>query len=180
MLYGEQERGLPFIRFINPTELDKARDSMELLLRLKYPGLDIANIHLWKMIGWDGGPIEEFINQYMHWSKTNRSTLTQINRNSFVDAMMASGIYGDRKIVDEYVDIFLSAQKAGDISDTIYTPYEYEETEPIEKIGKEVGKELNRLFLFGVLAIAGYGLMTTFIPQITKAISQKQKKGAFT
>lgn len=178
MLYGEQDRGLPFIRYVNPTELDKARDAMEKLLRLKYPGIDIANLHLWKMIGWDGGPIEEFLNQYMQWARKNQTSLNQVNRNFFVDEMIANKIYSDRAIVNEYIDVFLQAYNTKQVSDTIYQPWMYEEKELGSVIGTEIGKQFNKVLVAAIVALAVYGIATSFIPQIARA--SQSKKPVFT
>lgn len=168
---GDEQAPAPlFVRLVAPTDLDQTVKRMIDVIKDYYSGVDLLNLGLWRKLGWEGGPVVDFLQRYFIIARTRKEAVNEANMASFV-ADYLSRYPGSRE--DDTVDYFqalVDLAKAGMVPDTIYRPWTYEPQTLAEEIGGVVQKSVvPTIILFGVLAIAAYGVSTTILPQLAKA-----------
>lgn len=166
----ETKPGALFVRLVNPTESDKVAKELARLIRSYYSGWDLANIDLWRKLGWDvtriGNPLQDFLQNYILLARQEKSYLSERSKQWWIDTMHARYNIPMDDLKD-YIRAMLDMISAGTMPDTILKPYTYEPTELGEDFSKNVFPKL-------VLAAAVIGgvmvLSNTLIPQITSSV----------
>lgn len=168
----------PFVRLVNPSELDKVAKEMARLIKDYYPGIDIVNINLWRKLGLSvdsgSGPLHDFLQHYIQVARETGTHLTSSNKDWW--ATTISERFGTRlDDVQDYIRAMLDMIKAGTMSDVILKPYGYQATE----IG---GDFMQNTFPKLVVAVAVIGgvmvLANSIIPQITSSVRARRLKPA--
>lgn len=169
----ETKPAAPFIRLVNPTEIDKVSKEMARLIKGYYAGWDFANFDLWRKLGIDvtaeTNPLQQFLQNYIQLARETRDSISARNKDIWIQNMQAR--YGTREDdLQDYVRAMLDMISAGTMPDVILKPYSYTPTEAGQDVAKAVTSVMPKL----VVAIAVIGgvmiLSSTFIPQITASV----------
>lgn len=167
----ETKTGTGFIRYVNPTELDKVAKELARLIKSYYAGWDIANPTLWRKLGWEpsSGPLGEFLQNYIQLSRETRESLSERNKEWWINTMESR--FGTRRDdLTDYINAMLDMIRAGTMSNVILKPYTYQPTELGEDIGKAVGGVFPKLVI-AIAVIAGVMVLSnTIIPQVTTSV----------
>lgn len=171
----EQQPTQPFMNLINPTDLDKVVIRMYELIR-EYHNWDWVNVALQYRIGggplWfglAGEPIRKFLQRLILEMRKRKKTLTAKTSEMYKTVLQNKYDYSDADIAD-YFQSFMELQQAGQVPKSISHPWGYTPS----TIGEDIGRQLTgRIGLFVLGGIAIWGLSTTFIPQVTDAVTGK-------
>lgn len=172
----ETKPGAPFVRLVNPSELDKVALEMSRLIKSYYAGFDIVNPALWRKLGFDvgsqGNPVQEFLQSYIQVARETRTHLSEANKEWWIDALHTR--FNIRKDdLSDYIRAMLDMIRANTMSDTILKPYDYTPTE----IGEDIAKGVFPKFVFAAAVIGGsLVLANTLIPQVTKSIAGARRR----
>lgn len=159
----EQSRSALFVRYINPSDLQKLsyrmRDSIK--ARLSW---DWINPQAWRLLGFEGGPVETYLERLVLLQRQWGSTMTASNRTSFERVLVEKYGYNPEDVAI-WTDAYLELFEAGLVPSTISQPWTYEPTTLAEDIGGTVKKSIfPALALVGIAAVAVYGFTTQGIP----------------
>lgn len=161
-----------FVRLVNPTELDKTAKEISRLIKDYYAGWDFFNLDLWRKLGVtiEGGPVYDFLQHYIQLSRETRDSLSERNREQWVDAMHER--FGTRRDdLEDYIRAMLDMIRAGTMSETILKPYRYEPTE----IGEDFMRSMFPKLVIATAIIGGVMVLSsTIIPQISAARTQRK------
>lgn len=172
----EQEGQMLFVRWFNPTEMDKAvRAVMTEIKRYNFPGWDImADFNL---MGFEGGPVYDFLEAYIGVANPKGYAVTVDNREEFQQALEASSDIRPENIAI-YIDAVLDAQAAGTLPPTIYAPYTYDPTsapEAGEQIAPAIVGTVNRALILGAIVLTAYIAGPPIIAAIGRATGKRRR-----
>lgn len=163
----EQKPGLPFIRLVNPTELDKAVDAMERRLRDRFGFIDFLSPKLWRMLGFDDGPLYDFLYRYMLIARDLNAPVTRANLNTYMVRYTSDNPKTNQEDLRDYFETLIELADKGLIPDAVYKPFGYTPTEPIddisENIAKATAKGFNKVLVTGAVVAVVYLLGKEFI-----------------
>lgn len=161
----EQSAAPLFVRMWDPTDLQTVAWKMcdAIKRRLSW---DWLNPQAWRMVGFDCGPVEQWLKDYIALSREQRVPLTDATRAQFAYDMV--GQYGyDPDDIDIFIDEFLALKDQGLVPVSISKPWTYEPTSVREDITKEaLTKVLPVAALIGLAALAVYGFTTRGLPRL--------------
>lgn len=161
----QQDQGIPFYRFINPTDLDKVVKKMVEVINDNH-SFDLVNPSLWALVGLGGDTVAAFMKRYILVARQLRKTLTQSTRAIYEAELNTRYGYND-KALDEYLDAYLQVLSAGLVPDSIARPWNYNES----SIQSDILKTLIPLVLG---AVAVYGVATVGLPVLIGQLGSKK------
>jgi len=129
---NEQAPGAVFIRIIDPNDFDRAQSAICRLIETALPGL--FNIQRYRMLGFEGGGVSKFLQNYILMARTKRAAPTQDNVVMWKGNYLAQYPGSIGEDVELYFDSLMKAQAAGTISRTIFEPWDYSPTSTIDDI----------------------------------------------
>lgn len=132
MAGDEQSAGLPFIRIISPNDFDRARTALVRLIESALPGW--FNIQRYRMLGFEGGEVSKFLQNYIQMARTKREAPTQDTVVMWKGNYLAQYPGSIGEDVELYFDSLMKAQAAGSISRTIFEPWDYSPTSTVADI----------------------------------------------
>lgn len=172
----EQANAPLFVRLFNPSEFDLAAQNIAKRIKSYYPGVDLLNLKLWSMLGFDPqrGPVGEFLDNYIIVSRERQQSVTFVDMQEWV-SYFESRFGTKREYLENYFKALLELANAGEIPDVIYRPYQYEfkAPEPGDNILPAVKPVINKLIIGAV--IVGVAYVTA--PSILKAFSTRRRDG---
>lgn len=177
---GEQSPGIPFWRYIDPTEFDKAAASIVDQINQYHTGIDLLNPKLWLCIGPFGSPVAEFLKGYIQIASERKEAVSPENLNSF-QLELLNRFDIKPYCSDEYFRALMDLYNAGQIPDVIFKPWGYVPEEPIESLikaseyaGSYIGTKgiANKIIIAGALVAGAYLL----IPRLVKQTRQKPRR----
>jgi len=172
---SEQDPGALFLRWVNPTEFDKAK--LEIIDYLKRQhSWDLVNPKLWALVGFDGGPVVEFLKSYIEIAGTRKESVTRENMEIFVGQLQRD--YNEKTAHSrEYLRALIALRAAGEIPDTIYKPWTHTRTEPYEALTPAVQKTFNKLIWVGLGVAVIYAVGPAIVKQVGARGSRRSRKG---
>lgn len=115
----EQESGALFVRLFSPTDLDKASEAIRKDLKDK-----LSFVDEFKYLGLFGGPVTDFLKNYIDTSHRLRLAYSTLNKNQIYSAMQT--IYGyDAEALNIYFGALSKLWDQGKIPEAIYVPFTY-------------------------------------------------------
>jgi hypothetical protein len=173
---GDEQKTTPLWRFVSPSDFDRARDSINNIIREKYPGWDWLNIALWRKLGLGGDGVARFLNNYMLMARTARTSPTDANLAIWKGNYLAKYPGSIGEDVEDFFDALMSARKAGMVADTIFLPWTYEPETPLEELAKTVAPVVaagfNKLLVAGAVVAIAYLSFKTYISSGPRALSR--------
>lgn len=172
---SEHERQMIFVRWFNPTDLDKAINALyKQIQAINLPGWDYwAEMGPGGLVGFEGANIENFLQAYINVSRDLGYVLTAANSGTF--KTMINSEYGiPAKNLDVYLDVMLKAKASGTIPDTIYMPFTYEPSEALEP-GEALTPAVVRSASTLALVAAVGATLYLFGPSILKSLKKGLK-----
>jgi len=172
----ETKPAAPFVRLVNPTELDKTAKEMSRLIKDYYAGWDFFNPELWRKLGLSvdsgGGPLHDFLQHYIQYARETNSYLTERNKELWVQNMHER--FGTRTDdLQDYIKAMLDMIRAGTMPDTILKPYRYEPTE----VGEDIVSSLMPKLIVATAIIGGVMIFSsTIIPQIVGSVGAARRR----
>lgn len=172
----ETKPAAPFVRLVNPSELDKVALEISRLIKSYYAGFDIVNPALWRKLGFDvgsqGNPVQEFLQGYIQVARETQKSLSERNKEWWIDALHSR--YDIRTDdLSDYIRAMLDMIRANTMPDAILKPYDYTPTE----IGEDIAKGVFPKFVLAAAVIGGtLVLANTLIPQVTTSIAAARKR----
>lgn len=165
-LGADQQQPSPlFIRTFYKTDFQKVLERMISILKERAK-FDIINPQLWSQIGIFGGPVEQFLENYMAVAISMNESLEYENAEDFISEIHNK--YGTPiSKVKEYVDVFLVLSEGGEVPESILEPWKYEPTSSIgEDIERGVKKGTIALALVGIAVVGVYAFASRGAPRI--------------
>ena len=158
---------IPFIRFLNPTDVQDVVQALRDKIATYHGGLDVLNPFLWMEVGLNNaeGPVYDFVQRLIEWERVNQATVTAKNGEVFLDHMTRSYEYNLKHLAD-YVKAFTSLVAESRVPSTIAQPWGYTPTSAAEDVGAAVATATTKMapLLLGALAV--YAAVTVLIPKL--------------
>lgn len=117
---------------------------------------DLVNPKLWSLVGLNGGPIKEFLQQYMSFARSVEKEYRKQDYAVFWKPRFRKYGYEDWKI-DAYFRALRLERERGLIADTIYKPWDY--TPTVENPGAKIARTAA---VYGIVALGIYALAKGF------------------
>lgn len=127
-----------FTRIVSPSDLDRARASMIEIIRGYHAGADLLNIALWRKLGWEGGPVNAFLANYMLMARTDRQAPTAQTLPLWKGRYLTRFPGSISEDVEDYFNALMDARKSGLVSDSIFIPWTYTPTSAAEDLAAAV------------------------------------------
>ena len=175
MALNEQSQGLPFWRFIDPTEMDKAAWAMQEWIEQDL-GWGILNPRVWDEVGVGASKIYDFLTRYMFLASLWHEVVTpEFESQSKFKAEMIKRWNMNVSYLNDYFQALFELRDMGRIPDTIYMPFNYVPQEIIDtlpekflNISEAASPILNKFLIAAVIAAIGYGAITVAAPKMLR------------
>jgi len=166
---ADQQSPAPlFVRFVAPTDLDQARKAMVQIIKAKYSGNDLFNIALWRKLGWEGGPVNTFLTNYMLMARTRQTSPANSTLPQWKGQYLSRYPGSVGEDVEDYFDALMQARAAQLVSDTIWQPWDYSPETPLEEFAASVGKAatsgFNKILVAGAIVGLVYLIVRRYTP----------------
>jgi hypothetical protein len=163
----QQAPSPPFLRTFYKTDFQKVRERMISILKQR-AAWDLFNPALWGQIGIDGGPVDDFMENYIGIAKRLGEPLTADNADRYALAIHEQ--YGTPlKRLDVYIDVFLTMIKNNEVPNPILAPWTYT---PDTSIGEDIAKVARRggttLLILGVIGVGVYAFASRGVPRLIR------------
>jgi hypothetical protein len=167
----EQANAALFVRLFNPSEFDLAAQNIVKRIKSYYSGIDLFNLKLWAMLGWDAqrGPVGDFLDNYIIVSRERGQPVTYVDKDAWID-YFATRFGTKREYLQDYFKALMELAGAGEIPDVIFNPYKYEFKAP--EPGAAIAPFTNKILLYAAIAAGIYFAA----PAIIKSISTRKGK----
>jgi hypothetical protein len=158
----EQESAGLFIRWVAPTDFDRAQKKIAEILLDQF-SWDTVNPTVWRVVGFDGAAVGEWLSRYI-------LTARQIKKPLIGNEEQYLAIFRDQygystDDVHLYSDAFKLASNAGYITENISRPWGYEPETVADVVSASVKKSFLPVGILAVVAIAAYAFFSTGLPR---------------
>lgn len=164
-----------FVRVIDPTDIQNVASEMARIIKDYFPGVDMLNTDLWHLIGayTYSGPIMDFLQRLIALQREWKQSLTKSTQDQFKAALQSRHQYSDMDI-SFYIRAYLQALQGGSVPQSIQQPWNYQPSSAATDVGKVAAESLKSVwpYLFGAVAI--YGLVTAFLPNLIGSLSRSR------
>lgn len=169
----ELKPAAPFVRIFSKSDIQEVTGKIIDLIPEYYGGIDFLNPVLYRRLGFfelsESNPVLIFLKRLILEQKKLRKPLTEKTRGIYTNILKQKYGYSDNALSD-YIRAYMELKSAGEIPEAVLHPYDYTPTTVTGDIGKVLSSKLGLYLLAGV---AIWGLSTTFIPQVTDAVTGK-------
>jgi len=167
----ETQPGALFYRLVNPTDFDTVVEAMRVRIKNEFTW-DLINPTLWGLVGFNGGPIKQWLTRYIIVADKFKMPYTPVQWEKWKTEFMREYGY-DEESLKVYFKTFSQLADGGKVPSTVYRPFEYEPTsdpgiiEGVKDLVKGAAEEGQKVATKGVvmLGVAGvsYLLIREFI-----------------
>ena len=171
LMGNETQPASPLVRLWNPTEFDKAVETIRLRLKSEFT-YDFVNAELWGLIGFFGGPIKRWLTLYIKETARLGKPYYQNDLPTWENIFAGYGY--DKKTTETYLRVLRQLHNEGGISETIYNSNTYNAADDPEA-GQIVWYEAKKL-IYGTTGIVVDGSIGYLLLK-DKLFNAKKRKG---
>jgi hypothetical protein len=155
LVSNEQQQGLPFVRFLFPSDADRVAQAMTQIIRDRYK-LDWINPAAWGAVGIGGDAVFTFLRRLMLYQRSTKTVVDEANRFQYESYMSTKYGYS-QKLSEQYFDAYLEVVNAGLVPNSILKPWTYTPSSPIVQ-----------WVVIGLSAVAVYAAVSKGVPAMLK------------